>query len=634
MKKRWMVQAFALALTGVLVFGTGTVTYADEKKPVVIGEMVGQDTSDKDNAKNTKEGKDASGKECDQCQDPVYTWTPTDSGYTCKAVRECKDPENGKKHYREETAKVEAKTTKQATCEEEGEIVYTATFENKTETDKKDDAKAEDTKKADAKAAESGLFKTQTRAVKINALGHKYGEVTYTWNQTDNGYTCTASRVCENDSSHGETETVEASREVTKAPTCEEEGEEVYTAVFTNEAFETQTQTVKTGALGHRFGDVSYEWTKTDKGYTCTASAVCDVDSYTATETVEAAAEVTKAPTCEEEGEEVYTAVFTNEAFETQTQTVKTGALGHRFGDVSYEWTKTDKGYTCTASAVCDVDSYTATETVEAAAEVTKAPTCEEKGEETYTAVFTNPAFETQTQTVEIGALGHLYGEASYKWTKTDKGYTCTATRICQNDNTHVDKEAVAAAVEVAKAATCEEKGEETYTAVFTNKAFKTQTKTVETDALGHLYGEVSYKWTKEDKGYSCTASRVCENDKNHVEKETVTAAYKVITKATSDKAGEGLYTAAFKNAAFEEQSKKGKLVAADKKDNTKKKTTTKKNTANKTTTKKTAAKTTAKKSTAVKTGDENKPVVMGIVAIGALAVIVVAGRQLRKKHE
>ena len=46
------------------------------------------------------------------------------------------------------------------------------------------------------------------------------------------------------------------------------------------------------------------------------------------------------------------------------------------------------------------------------------------------------------------------------------------------------------------------------------------------------------------------------------------------------------------------------------------------------------AAKTTAKKSTAVKTGDENKPVVMGIVAIGALAVIVVAGRQLRKKHE
>ena len=556
MKKRWMVQAFALALTGVLVFGTGTVTYADEKKPVVIGEMVGQDTSDKDNAKNTKEGKDASGKECDQCQDPVYTWTPTDSGYTCKAVRECKDPENGKKHYREETAKVEAKTTKQATCEEEGEIVYTATFENKTETDKKDDAKAEDTKKADAKAAESGLFKTQTRAVKINALGHKYGEVTYTWNQTDNGYTCTASRVCENDSSHGETETVEASREVTKAPTCEEEGEEVYTAVFTNEAFETQTQTVKTGALGHRFGDVSYEWTKTDKGYTCTASAVCDVDSYTATETVEAAAEVTKAPTCEE------------------------------------------------------------------------------KGEETYTAVFTNPAFETQTQTVEIGALGHLYGEASYKWTKTDKGYTCTATRICQNDNTHVDKEAVAAAVEVAKAATCEEKGEETYTAVFTNKALKTQTKTVETDALGHLYGEVSYKWTKEDKGYSCTASRVCENDKNHVEKETVTAAYKVITKATSDKAGEGLYTAAFKNAAFEEQSKKVKLVAADKKDNTKKKTTTKKNTANKTTTKKTAAKTTAKKSTAVKTGDENKPVVMGIVAIGALAVIVVAGRQLRKKHE
>ena len=350
---------------------------------------------------------------------------------------------------------------------------------------------------------------------------------------------------------------------------------------------------------------------------------------------MEAAAEVTKAPTCEEEGEEVYTAVFTNEAFETQTQTVKTGALGHHFGDVSYEWTKTDKGYTCTATRICQNDNtHVDKEAVAATVEVTKVATCEEKGEEVYTAVFTNPAFETQTQKVEIGALGHLYGETSYKWTKTDKGYTCTATRICQNDNTHVDKEAVAATVEVTKVATCEEKGEEVYTAVFTNPAFETQIQKVEIGALGHLYGEVSYKWTKEDKGYSCTASRVCENDKNHVEKETVTATYKVITKATSDKAGEGLYTATFKNAAFEEQSKKVKLVAADKKDNTKKKTTTKKNTANKTTTKKTAAKTTAKKSTAVKTGDENKPVVMGIVAIGALAVIVVAGRQLRKKHE
>lgn len=567
MKKRWMIQAFALALTGALVFGTGTVTYADEKKPVVIGEMIGQETSDKDTVKDTKESKDASGKECDQCQDPVYTWTKTESGYTCKAVRECKDPENGKKHYREENAKVEAKTTKQATCEEQGEIVYTAIFENKTEADKKDDvktddtkksdSKADDTKKTDAKAAESGLFKTQTKTVETDAIGHKYGEVTYIWNQTDNGYTCTASRVCENDSSHVETETVDAAVEVTKAPTCEEKGEEVYTAVFTNEAFETQTKTIETDALGHRFVDVSYEWTKTDNGYTCTASAVCDADP-----------------------------------------------------------------------------SHTASETVEATVEVTKAPTCEEKGEETYTAVFTNEAFKPQTKAVEINALGHLYGEAEYKWTKTDNGYTCTATRICQNDNTHVDKEAVAAAVEVTKAATCEEKGEETYTAVFTNKAFKTQTKAVETDALGHLYGEVSYKWTKEDKGYSCTATRVCGNDKNHVEKETVTAAYKVITKATSDKAGEGLYTATFKNAAFEEQSKKVKIVVTDKKDDTKKSTTTKKNTTNKTTAKKTAAKTTAKKSAAVKTGDENKPVVMGIAAIGALAVIVVVGRQLRKKHE
>lgn len=564
MKKRWMVQAFALALTGALIFGTGSVTYADEKKPVVIGEMVGQESSDKDTT-----SKDASGKECDQCQDPVYTWTPTDSGYTCKAVRECKNTENAKKHYREEIAKVDSKITKQATCEEKGEIIYTATFENKTETDKKDDVKADDvknadsksgdTKKTDAKEAESGLFKTQTKTVEIPALGHKYGEVSYTWNQTDNGYSCTATRVCENDSNHVETETVDAAVEVTKAPTCEEKGEEVYTAVFANEAFEAQTKTVETDALGHRFIDVSYEWTKTDDGYTCTATAVCDVDP-----------------------------------------------------------------------------SHTATETVTATAEVTKAATCEAKGEETYTAVFENAGFETQTKAEEIAALGHKYGDVTYKWTKTDDGYTCTATRICENDNTHVEKEAATATSKVTKAASCEGKGEEVYTASFKNAAFEAQTKTVETDALGHKYGGASYKWTKEDKGYSCTATRVCQNDKNHVEKETVTASYKVTTKATSDKAGEGLYTAAFKNAAFEEQTKKVTISATGKKDD-KKNTTTKKNTTKKSTTKKTATKTntktTAKKSTAVKTGDETKPLVMGVVAIGALAVIVVAGRQLRKKH-
>lgn len=68
---------------------------------------------------------------------------------------------------------MEAKTTKQATCEEEGEIVYTATFENKTETDKKDDAKAEDTKKADSKAEVPRRL--MPKQLKVVFLRHRHG---------------------------------------------------------------------------------------------------------------------------------------------------------------------------------------------------------------------------------------------------------------------------------------------------------------------------------------------------------------------------------------------------------------------------------------------------------------------------
>jgi hypothetical protein len=39
----------------------------------------------------------------------------------------------------------------------------------------------------------------------IAAAGHKWDTVKYTWTQTSSGYTCTAARVCKNDSSHVDT---------------------------------------------------------------------------------------------------------------------------------------------------------------------------------------------------------------------------------------------------------------------------------------------------------------------------------------------------------------------------------------------------------------------------------------------
>ena len=82
----------------------------------------------------------------------------------------------------------------------------------------------------------------------IPALGHDWGEPTYTWSE-DNS-TCTAERVCRIDDSHKETETATAASEVTREPTAAEEGERTYTAAFENPDFETQTRVEAIPALG------------------------------------------------------------------------------------------------------------------------------------------------------------------------------------------------------------------------------------------------------------------------------------------------------------------------------------------------------------------------------------------------
>lgn len=105
----------------------------------------------------------------------------------------------------------------------------------------------------------------------------------------------------------------------------------------------------------------------------------------------------------------------------------------------TYEWAEDYSAVTATRVSQLD-DSVIETETVETTSEITTPATCEEKGEMTYTAEFENPAFEAQTKTVEIAALGHAYGEPTWTWTGNDAdGYTAaTAAFTCAHDDTHV----------------------------------------------------------------------------------------------------------------------------------------------------------------------------------------------------
>ena len=58
----------------------------------------------------------------------------------------------------------------------------------------------------------------------------------------------TASRTCENDATHVQTETAATTSEVTRPGSCTETEQTTYTVVFTNRAFGTRTKTVETGS--------------------------------------------------------------------------------------------------------------------------------------------------------------------------------------------------------------------------------------------------------------------------------------------------------------------------------------------------------------------------------------------------
>lgn len=126
----------------------------------------------------------------------------------------------------------------------------------------------------------------------IPAIGHDFGTPDYTWNGTE----CTAHRVCANDASHEESETVTAAVNVTRNRGCVLDELSAYTATFTNPAFAAQTEQdiMTANKLGHDFTvaqhDEKQHWNKcsrcdaTDEKVnhtggkaTCIEQAICEV---------------------------------------------------------------------------------------------------------------------------------------------------------------------------------------------------------------------------------------------------------------------------------------------------------------------------------------------------------------------
>ena len=153
-----------------------------------------------------------------------------------------------------------------------------------------------------------------------------------------------------------------------------------------------------------------------------------------------------------------------------------------------------------------------------------------------------------------IMGSGHAWGEPNWTWAEDYS--SATASFVCENNDSHTEELDATVTVETTEA-TCDTEGSTTYTATveLDGEQYEDQ-QVVTTPALGHDYDVPTYEWTETAGGYNVTAKAVCKRDASHVETETVTAAYAVVTEPTATAEGLGRYTATFTNPLFETQTK------------------------------------------------------------------------------
>ncbi len=146
--------------------------------------------------------------------------------------------------------------------------------------------------------------------------------------------------------------------------------------------------------------------------------------------------------------------------------------------------------------------------------------------------VYNKSATSAPAAGVRFESINHVWGDPVYQWTKDGK--MTRATRTCKNYPSHTDHmevETVKTTSKQTKAPTCTEMGQTTYTATFTNKAFKTQTKTIaDVKKTGHQFGDwvVTTKPTLTATGIKKRQCKVCKTVESAVVPKLTKGVYKV----------------------------------------------------------------------------------------------------------
>ncbi len=183
--------------------------------------------------------------------EPEFTWSEDYASATATFICTSGD----------DTQTVDATVTSEttdATCTEDGQIVYTATAEF------------------------DGVTYTDTKTVVLEATGHTYGEPVFTWSEDYSS--ATAAFTCE---VCGNVETVTAivTTESTDA-TCIVTGKVVFTAtVELGGVTYTDTKTVESALANHTYGEAVFTWSEDYSSATVTAT--CSVCGESVTETAD-----------------------------------------------------------------------------------------------------------------------------------------------------------------------------------------------------------------------------------------------------------------------------------------------------------------------------------------------------------
>ena len=374
--------------------------------------------------------------------------TCSEAGYTGDQV--CKDCgtviEKGTAIAKKNHTWDDGEVTTPATCEEKGEKIYICTVCNETKTEE------------------------------ISATGHQHTEIENKKDSTCSEAGYTGDKVCKDCNTVIETGTVIAKKghtwnngEVTEKPTCEEVGVKTYTCANCG-----NTKTEDIPATGHtEVKDAAVEATCEKSGLTeGSHCSVCE-KVLEAQKIIPATGhkwntgEITKEATCEEKGEKTYTCANCG-----NTTTEEIPATGHtEVKDEAVEATCEKDGLTEGSHCSVCKKVLKAQETIPATGhkwntgEITKEATCEEKGVKTYTCANCE-----KIRTEEIPATGHteVKDEAV--------AATCEKDGLTEGSHCSVCEKVLEAqriipatghswnAGEITKKATCEEKGEKTYT--------------------------------------------------------------------------------------------------------------------------------------------------------------------------